>query len=129
MVRSAAQAARLEPCGRTLSLSRLAAKSIALAADFAGRRRRQVRGAAERVGVAIAFQDLFPSDGSLHRIDVEARRQFRVLQLKRRMNHVANENRIVLAAAKSKGNMPGRVTRRWQNTHVVADRKIIANDV
>src|SRR5271156_1447453 len=80
-------------------LSRFAAKSVAHAADFPGRRRREMRGAAERIGVAIALQELPPRHSRLCRIDVESRRDLGMLQLKRRVDQIAGKDRIVFAAA------------------------------
>ena len=105
---------------------RLAGKSVALAADFAGRRRGEMRRAAQRIGVAIALQETAPRRRRLRRIDVEFRRQFGIARLQRRVHEVAGEHRVVLAAAEGEGDMAGRMARRRQDAHVIADREIVA---
>ncbi len=88
-----------------------------------------MRGAAQRVGVAIALQEVAPRRRGLRLVDIELGRQFGMARLQRRMHQVAAEHGVVLAAAEGKGDMTGRVTRRQQDTDMVADRIIVARDL
>src|ERR1700730_3422212 len=80
-------AARLEPYEADdqsklkLTRHRFAGKSVALAADFSCRGGGEMRGAAQRVGVAIAFQEIAPRHGGLRLVDVEFHRQFGIARL------------------------------------------------
>src|SRR4051812_16952225 len=64
----------------------LAAEPVAPALDVAARRRREVREAAQRAGVAVGLQELLARIGALLRVVVHAHREFRILSLQRRMD-------------------------------------------
>ena len=59
---------------RALTRNRVAGKSVATAPDCPYRRRREMRGAAQRVGVAVALQEVAARRGRLRLVDVEFRR-------------------------------------------------------
>src|SRR5438445_12120131 len=88
-----------------------------------------MRGAAQRIGVAVALHEIAPRRRCLRLIDVEFHGQFRITRLQRRMHQVAGEYRIILAAAEGEGDMAGCVTRRRQDAEVVADVVIAADEV
>jgi hypothetical protein len=66
-----------------------------------------MRGAAQRIAVAIALHELAPRRRGLRLIDVELGGQFRIARLQRRMHQVAREHGVVLAAAEGEGDMAG----------------------
>src|SRR5258707_2891935 len=126
MVRSGARLrTMLRIAGRTmrpeipLAGHHLTRKPVALAADFPYRRRGEVRGAAERIGVAIALQEAAPRRNGLRRIDVELRRQIGIARLQRRMHEVTGEDGVVLAATEGEGDVSGRVARRRQDARMI----------
>ncbi len=72
-----------------------------------GGRRGEMRRAAQRLGVAIALQEIAPRRRRLRLIDVELRRQFRIARLQRRVHQVAGEHRSSLPRPKVKATWPG----------------------
>src|SRR4051812_34119715 len=90
---------------------RLAGKPVAGAADLAHRRRGEMRRAAQRVGVAIAFEEAAARDACLRLVEVELDRHFRIARLQRRMHQIAGEYRVILAAAEGEGEMAGGMAR------------------
>ena len=104
-------------------------KSVAQPPDFPDRRRRKMRRAAQRLGVAIALQETAPRFRRLRLVDVELHRYFRIARLQGRMHQVAGKHRVVPAAAEREGDMARRVAGRRQDARVVADRKIIAHEL
>ena len=104
-------------------------RGLAAAADSPRRRRGKMRGAAQRSGIAIAFQKFSPRGRRLRLIDVEFHRQFRIVRLQRRVHEVARHHRVVAGAAEGERNVPGRVTRRRQDARMVADLIVVAYDL
>ena len=87
-----------------------------------------MRGAAQRIGVAVALHEVASRRCRLRLIDVELYGQFRIARLQRRMHQVAGEHGVILAAAEGEGDMAGRVARRRQDARVIADRVVAADD-
>ena len=50
---------------------RFARESVGATPDFPGRRRGEMRAAAQRVGVAIALQEIAPGERGLRLVDIE----------------------------------------------------------
>src|SRR5437588_12334112 len=108
---------------------RLAGKPVAAAPDLAGRWRGEVRGAAQRIAIAVALQEIAPGRRRLDLIDIEFRRQFGIARLQRRVHEVTADYGCVLAPAECERDVPGRMARCRQNAHVIANLKVVAHDV
>src|SRR3981189_1278923 len=102
---------------KRLGRHRLAGKSLAPAPDSPRRWRGKMRGAAQRVGVAIAIEEIAPRRGGLRLIDIEFRRQFGVARLQRRMHQIAADHGAILATAEGERDMSRRMARRRQGGH------------
>src|SRR5262249_24812799 len=97
------------------------------ALDPAHRWRGEMRRAAQRVGVAIALQEAAPGLSGRRRIDVELHRHFGIACLDWRMHEIAREHGVIPGLAEPESGMAGRVTRRRQDTDVIADRMLVAD--
>src|SRR6266567_4816319 len=94
------------------ALHRRADEPAALPSDLPHRWRGEMRGAAQRVGVAIALQEAAAGGCRLRLVGVEFRRHLRIKRLDRRVHEIAREHGVILAAAKSECDMAERVARR-----------------
>ena len=88
-----------------------------------------MRGAADRISVAIALQEIAPRHGRLRLVDVEFRRKFRIARLQRRMHEIAADHRGVPASAEGEGDMSRRMAGRRQDARMVADLDPNTGDV
>src|SRR5712664_4138701 len=75
------------------------AEAVAPALDMADRGRREVHRAAQRVGVAVALEEIPARPDSLVAVGVDAHDPFGIAGLDRRMDQIAGEHRGVAALA------------------------------